>query len=216
MWDLNISQPLGHHSLLQDSFTSFFFYLYRLPGDKAAGLETDHKPPLPICRHGVLFNYVSPGTTLPFTFLVVCFRLLISFLLSTCLLLHPLSHHLILTIRFCVPVEFLFSYFSFSLSHLHSLTCQIVLVFAIRLVLFITTPFPSCPHYLSPYQVACWNPTSLNPPRPPTLQCFLLNSGCAAVKAASGSAHVPYHGRRSVSRCIANPGSARIAPICNE
>jgi hypothetical protein len=50
------------------------------PGVKRQGRETDHSPlsspevknggaipPLPHCLHGIVLNYLSTGTTLPFT-----------------------------------------------------------------------------------------------------------------------------------------------------
>jgi hypothetical protein len=162
---------------------------------------------------------ISPGTTLPFIFLVLCF---------SSSHVHPSSP----LVSFCIPQ-------SASHTYLSLLRPRRILLFLPFFFLTFTSSFSymsNCSRLRLRYspRTLYHHPLSL----PPSLFVavsgsvlephfvkitpshfavfFLLNSGCAPVKAASGRAHVPYHGRRSVSRCIANPGSARIAPICNE
>jgi hypothetical protein len=69
---------------------------------------------------------------------------------------------------------------------------------------FYSLPFPSAVVVSLCVSGSMRKPQFVKPTPPALFAVFSLSSGCAAVKAASGRAHVPYHGRRSVSTYVAN------------
>jgi hypothetical protein len=136
-------------------------------------------------------SYVHPSTSL------------VSFCISVC----STSY---IFIRFCVPVEF-FSFLFFPI-----FTSSFSYVFSSSLFSSYSLSFPSAFVVCLSVSGSVRKPQFVKPTPPALFAVFSLSSGCAAVKAASGRAHVPYHGRRSVSIYVANLDSARSGPICYE
>jgi hypothetical protein len=192
-------------------------------GVKLQGRETGDSPPsraevknrgaIPPLPHksswrGVLL--IKHRDSFAFNFLVVCFRVL----MFTLPLASPhsapctcLYHSLLRAPRIVLIFLFVLSYFY---------------IFILLHVKFFSS-YPSSPPPFSSALVVClsvWGsvrvPQFVKPTPSALFAVFSLSSGCVAVKAVSGRAHVPYHGRRSVSRYMGNLGSARSGPICNE